>query len=310
MRSINKFYISIAFGGMTLLSSILFPATCAAQQSGSSDVIYIEPLFEYPVAPEEIISLEDKSNWLMNHFWDSFDFKSKTAVDQNALNDAFKVYALPMRWAERDVVLKSVDKLLSSLSKNPTLMVQFTKAAEENLYGPRAMVFVDEVYVRFLKAMAKTKKIPASRKERYARQQRLLENTLVGTIPPAFPFKNTIGNTEYFRPGLLTVIEFGDPECTDCRHAKLKMETNLKFSTLVEKGLINVLFIIPDPDDEWETLVKDYPAHWHTGASDDVSDIYDIRSTPSFYVIGTDGKIIVKTDNVENAMDRAIEQVK
>ncbi|MDE5869058.1 MAG: DUF5106 domain-containing protein, partial [Muribaculaceae bacterium] len=104
----------------------------AAEENG---VIYIEPLFTYPVAPEDIVSLGDKSNWLMQHFWDSFDFKSKKAVDQNALNDAFSVYSHPMIWADKDVVLKSTDNLINNISKNPVLMLQFTKAAEENLYG-------------------------------------------------------------------------------------------------------------------------------------------------------------------------------
>ncbi len=275
----------------------------------ASDVIYIEPLFQYPVAPEEIISLEDKSNWLMEHFWDSFDFKSKQAVDQNALNDAFNVYAHPMIWADKDVVLKSTDKIISAISKNPVLLLQFTKAAEENLYGPRAMAYIDEVYLKYLDAIEKSKKISKERKARYIRQQKILKNSLIGTIPPHFTFETPTGAKETFYPGLLTVIEFGDPDCSDCRRAKLKMDTDLKFSSLVEKGKINVLFIIPDAEDDWQSMLADYPKLWHTGASDEVSDLYDLRSTPFFYVIGTDGKIKDKTDSVEKAMTTAIESV-
>ncbi|MDE7413706.1 MAG: DUF5106 domain-containing protein [Muribaculaceae bacterium] len=287
--------------------SVLSTTPAAAQQT-DENVIYIEPLFQYPTAPEEIISLGDKSDWLLEHFWDSFDFKQKNAVDQNALNDAFNVYSHPMRWASKDVVLKSTDKLVGLLKKNPTLMLQFTKAAEENLYGPRADAYIDEVYVKYLEGIVNTKKISDTRKERYARQLRILKNTLPGTVPPQFKFKNPQGATETFRPGLLTVIEFGDPECMDCRLAKLKMGTDLTFSSLVEKGKINVLFIIPDPDEGWEPLLYDYPKEWHTGASEEVSDIYDLRSTPYFYVIGTDGKIITKTGNVEEAMYKAVEK--
>lgn len=302
------------------IKSIIAPfsfilAACATgmpaySQTGTENVIYIEPLFEYPVAPEEIASLEGKSEWLMEHFWDSFDFKRKEAVDQNALNDAFNVYSHPMRWASRDAVLKSTDRLLASVAKNPVLLLQFTKAAEENLYGPRASAYIDEVYLRYLDAVAGAKKIPEARKARYARQRKILKNSMVGTIPPSFTFDTPTGVQEKFRPGLLTVIEFGDPDCTDCRHAKLRMDTDLKFSSAVEKGLVNVLFIIPDPEDDWQESLADYPKHWHTGASDEVSDIYDLRSTPYFYVIGTDGKIIDKTESVEKAMTTALDAIK
>lgn len=307
-----KIYSLLAPFSILALSSVSAIGTFAqnAPLHEEKGIIYIEPLFQYPVAPEEIISLEDKSNWLMEHFWDSFDFKSKNAVDQNALNDAFNVYSHPMRWADKDVVMQSTDKLLATLSKNPVLLLQFTKAAEENLYGPRAMAYIDEVYLKYLDAIEKCKKIAPERKARYKRQNKILKNSMIGTIPPSFVFDTPTGAKETFRPGLLTVIEFGDPDCSDCRHAKLKMDTDLRFSSLVEKGKINVLFIIPDPEDDWQNQLADYPKLWHSGASDEVSDLLDMRATPFFYVIGTDGKIIDKTDNVEKAMTTAIESVK
>lgn len=291
----------------------LCPLPASAQEEATEEqqtVIVIDPLFEYPVAPEEIVDLTGKSNYLMEHFWDAFDFKTKNAVDQIALNDAFRVYVTPMQWADKDVTVKSVDTMIAALSKNPTLLYQFTKAAEENLYGQRSKIWIDEIYLKFLDAIVKNKKLSDSRKARYARQHKILSNTLQGTVPPPFEFTSPVGNPQTFRPGLLTVIEFGDPECTDCRHAKLKMDTDVTFSGLVEKGLINVLFIIPDPEEGWQTVLADYPSSWHVGASDTVGDIYDIRLTPTFYVIGSNGKIIDKNIPVERAMRLAIENAK
>lgn len=294
------------------LSSVILAAALVGgisplygQATPSENRIVIQPLFEYPVAPESIPGLTDKSNWLLEHFWDSFDFKSNKAVDQNALNHAFMVYTGPMRLGDRDVAIVQTDKLIDKLAKNPTYLVQFTKAAEENLYGPRAEVLIDEIYVKFLQALVKNKKIPEARRARYQRQLTQLSNTLKGAVPPSFNFTTPTGVSETFRPGWLTVIEFGDPSCADCRYAKLKMNTDLKFSELVEKGKVNVLFIIPDPDEEWEKELEGFPPLWHSGASDTVSDIYDIRSTPTLYVIGTDGKILLKTGRVDEAINMA-----
>ncbi len=298
-----KKYLKRSLLCMAFMFTIFIPTRLNAE------VIEIEPLFEYPVAPEEIISLSDKSNWLMQHFWDNMDFKKKDAVNQSALNDAFRVFTLPMQWADKTEVDKAVDSMLSQLSKNPTLLLQFTKAAEESLYGQRAKIWIDEVYIKYLEAFLKNKKISDSRKIRYRRQLEQLKSSMIGQIAPSFNFTTPTGNPGKFQPiGVFTIIEFGDPDCDDCRHAKLKMETDMRFTSLVDRGLVNVLFIIPDPVDGWQTNIGDYPSNWVVGASDTVSDILDIRSTPSFYVIGKDGKIIAKNISVDQAKALAFEQ--
>jgi len=96
-----KRYLKRSLLCLAFMFTILVPTRLNAE------VIEIEPLFEYPVAPEEIISLSDKSNWLMQHFWDNMDFKKKDAVNQSALNDAFRVFTLPMQWADKTEVDKA-----------------------------------------------------------------------------------------------------------------------------------------------------------------------------------------------------------
>lgn len=277
--------------------------------NAKSEVIIVDPLFEYPVAPEELTTLWDKSNWLIQHFWDQMDFKKKEALNQAAVNDAMKVYSFPMQWADKVEVDKSVDKLVAQLQKNPTLMVQFTKAAEEALYGDRANLLIDEVYVKFLNGILKSKKVSKARKARYERQLNQLQNTKIGELAPTFTFTTPTGNPASYEPiGVFTIIEFGDPGCDDCRHAKLKMETNVRFSKLVEKGLVNILFIVPDPEDGWQTKMTGFPSNWVIGASDTVSDKLDIRKTPSFFIIDKDGKLMAKNVNVDSAIGIALNE--
>lgn len=285
-----------------------WPVFTMAQDNTTNAItpITIEPLFEYPTAPEDLTNLTDKSNYLIDHFWDTLDFKSEKALDQNALNDAFRVYSVPMQWASKDNVMKSTDKILAACAKNPTLLLQFTKAAEEVLYGPRAQMWIDEIYVKYLDALVRNKKISESRKLRYERQLNQLTSSAADAVAPSFMFTDTEGKEQTYKPnGVVTVIEFGNPDCDDCRHTKLKMDTDVSFSSVVEKGLINVLFIVPDADDDWKEKIGTLPKGWKGGASEEVSDIYDIRLTPTLYVIGKSGKIIAKNIPVATAMELA-----
>jgi len=292
-----------------ILSAIAAIPTVSFAQGGeqTDNIIVIEPLFEYISAPEELEGLQAKSDYLMVHFWDPMNFKNKAAVDQNALNDAFSVFTTPMRWATKDVALAQVDELIKKLQKNPTLLYQFTRAAEEILYGPRATVYIDEIYLKFLEAIVKNKKIDPTRKTRYADQYKRLSNTRVGERAPEFEFIRAEGTPgRYFPMSTFTIIEFGHPDCDDCNLARLKMETNVALSNLIDNGLVNILFIIPDNGDEWKALTIDYPKKWTVAAAPDVEDIYDIRDTPCFYTIGSDGKILSKNISVVQAIDEAL----
>lgn len=292
-----------------LITALLFAVNTTALIAQDDAPIVIDPVFEYPIAPDEIEGLTEKSNWLMKHFWDNFDFKTKGTVDQNALNHAFSVYIAPMPYSDVKDVEESVANLIKKIQKNPVLLTQFMKAAEESLYGQRAKMWIDPVYIEFLKAYTSSKKIKDIRKIRYKRQLNILENSLQGNKAPEFKFTKRDGSAGVYRPmSTPTLIEFGNPECDDCRMTRLKLESNAKFSSLVDKGLINVLFIIPDAGEGWENDVAGYSDKWVVGASEEVSDIYDIRLSPSLYVIGKDGKIVAKNVSLDKAISLTIEQ--
>ena len=285
---------------------ILFNFNSALSQT----VIEISPLFEYPVAPDGMESLEDRCNFIVKNFWDKFDFKRKDAIDQYALNEAFGVYASTMRYASRKVVDQSVDKLLGKLSGNPGLQLQFSKAAEENLYGPRADFWSDDLYLKFLDSLIKNKKIKDSRKSRFINQANSIRGSEVGNTAPSFEFTDKDGGQKnYFPMSTPTVIIFGDPTDTDWKIARLKMESNLKFRDAVDKGKINVLYILPTEVDNWQQNVANYNSHWTIGKSSTVSDNYDTRLNPSIYVIGSDGKISKKFPSLFEAMETVLESV-
>lgn len=272
-----------------------------------SGIMYVEPLFEYPVAPEEISEFREKCNWLAENFWNPLDVKCKDAVDQAKLNHAFKVYATTLQFADKGRVTAAVDILMKNLQKNPMLLYQMTKAAEETIYGPRAEFWIDELYARILHSALANKKFPKSKRPRYELQLKQLDGSMIGNTPARFDFVRSNGDKAQFFPmSTPTIIIFGDPDCNECRIGKLRMQSNVNFSKAVADGKVNVLFIIPDPEEGWQSKVEDFPRNWTVGASDSVSDIYDIREIPEVYVIGSDGKVVNKHIGVLDAVSSAL----
>lgn len=286
---------------------ITSPVSVSAQNEGAR-VLYIEPLFEYVTAPDSMQNLDERSEYVVTHFWDRMDFTSRKAIDQNALNHAFEVYVSAMPFSDRDVVHKSVRRLLDSMKGNSVLTLQLTKAAEESLYGPRAGMWSDEVYIPFLKAVIADKGIAQQRKERYGMQLDILQKTAPGKRAPKFRYRTAKGNYADFQPDTeYTILEFGDPGCDDCHFARLKMEMASDLANLIEAKRVKVYFIVPDvdPDEERETLesLAEYPSAWTSGVGYGVDNLYDIRMTPSFYLLGNKGEIIVKNTDVSGMLD-------
>lgn len=302
--------IKILALSVALLAS---PALAFSQETNDSTefidsgVMYIDPLFEYPIAPEEISGFREKCNWLVENFWNPLDLKSKDAVDQAKINHAFKVYATTVQYADKDKVTASVDKLMKNLQKNPMLLYQMTKAAEENIYGPRAEFWIDELYARILRAAMSNKKFPKTKRPRYEEQLKKLEASMIGNSPEKFDFIRPNGdNAQFFPMSTPTIIIFGDPDCDSCRMGRLRMQSNVTFSKALADGKVNVLFIIPDPDEGWQSKVTDFPKNWTVGASDTIADIYDIREIPEVYVIGADGKVLNKHLGILDAMSTVL----
>ena len=287
-------------GGFTVLPSMA---------QAASETIYITPLFEYPVAPEELPDLRSKSDYLMDHFWDGMDFSTVSTIDQNALNDAFSVYASAMIYASREKAMSSINNLLKRVKGNPTAVIQLTKAAEESLYGPRASIWSDEAYMPFLKATLAEKKIPDYRKARYSMQLDLLNSTASGKPLPSLRITRRDGVQTHYTPGnRVTLIEFGNPSCDDCRFAKTKLLMAVDLEDMIEEGFLDIAFIVPDavPEDQAELLeeFKAYPESWSVGIAYGGDDVLDLRSTPSFYILDPKGKILVKNLGVNEAVDQ------
>lgn len=300
----------LASRGRLIASGLMLSLAATSFQTPSyaGEPIYIEPLFEYPTPPEELEGLAERSDYLMDHFWDSFDFADPGSVDQNALNAAFGVYATAMRYASRDKALASVANLVKQLKGNPVRLFQFTKSAEDNLYGPRAPMWSDEAYMPFLKAITDDKNLSDTRRQRYAMQYDLLSRNAIGARFPQIKLTTRGGRRIDWKPTApLTVIEFGDPDCEDCAFARTKLEMATDVADMIARKEIEMLFVVPDavPDDQSLLLEKfaSYPEQWLTAICYGGDDIFDLRVTPCFYIIDAKGRILAKNLDAADTVD-------
>ena len=275
-----------------------------AQNEASNQPIVLEALFELPVVPDDMTDITQRSNYFVENFWKPFDFK-QNAVGQVQLNHAFSEYVVGLRFCDKEIAMKSVDKLIAKLKKNATLLYQFTRAAEENLYSEKAEVWIDDVYLKFLEAVVKHKKIKEVRKARFITQYESLKNSTIGSKAPKFEFADRTGvKTMFSAEAKPSIIIFGSPDCIDCMMTKVRLNTNEDIIRLAKDNEIKIYFIIPDGSEyNWKDMVADYPHYWTVGASENVSEVFDIRLSPTIYLLGSDRKIELKNVSIETVIE-------
>lgn len=264
--------------------------------------------FPYPTPPEALTTLSERTNYLVEHFWDRCNLKSAFS-SRAKLAVAFRDYVSFMPYASSDTVHESISRLIDKVKSDKNNLLTLGEIAESALYSDSAEVLSDELYIPFATAVAANKKIPGATRARFEHQARVLGNSQVGVIAPALPFETADGS----KSDLSTIespyilLFFNDPDCDDCRLVKARLAADFSTRQLIDKGILKIVSIYPDsPSDEWKESVSHYPATWIVGASVDADDTFDMRNAPVMYFLDKDRKIIAKNlviDNVINAFN-------
>lgn len=264
--------------------------------------IYADDIFfQYPQAPENLTTLSQRANYVVEHFWDKCNLKSAFS-SRDKMTKAFRDYITYMQFAAKDTTISSINNLIKTVQKTPKNMLTLGEIAEETLYGDSAMFWSDELYLYFANAVINTKKLSKTEKARYKHHSTILTNSMVGSKLPNFTFTTPKGEKVEFdsvnAPAI--ILFFNDIECADCQLAKVRLATNINLNKLIDNGVIKIVTIYPgEPSKEWETEVESYPNNWIIGANEDIYDMFDMRTSPTIYQLDDKHTIIAKNLNVE-----------
>lgn len=291
MKLIRIFLLSVA------LFFVLGNAVGAsAQQSNAT-------YFPYPNVPDSLVTLQQRTDYLMRHFWDNCDFKRAFSARQK-MAQALADYLSFVPYASRDSVTASYARLFKALEKQPDDLLFFAREAENQLIGDSVQYYSEEAYLPFARAVVANKKINKTSKLHFDRQVRILGATQPGQPLPDLDFVDREGNkhklSEITTP--MAFIYFNDPECEECHMARVRLNADIKATQLIDKGRLSIIAITPsEATDQWRDAMKSYPASWIVGAAPDADDVYDIATYPSFYLI-ENGKIIAKNYGIDELL--------
>lgn len=274
------------------VAATIIPATA---QSSS------DPLFPLPEVPDELTTLQDRTGYLLEHYWDRCNFKQ--ALSSKAkFAKSFDTYVDLMKAGSRHAVMRSIYKLLGTLEKQPKELLFIAQQAEAIMYSDTATFRSDEAYIPFARAIADNKKIDRDTKEHYAAHARILAGSAKGMEAPELQYTDTLGasHTLAADTAQYVILFFNDPRDVDSMISRGRIAANPTATELVKRGLIRIASITPSkPDAEWKTLASRYPEGWIVGTAPDAASSYDLRNFPTIYVLDKDLHIVDKDTSTD-----------
>ena len=290
MKPILLFITALAVSCLPIKAQVQY----AEQQPGT--------LFAYPMAPDTCSTLEERCNFIISHFWDSFDI-SKPISDDAAFETTFRDFVDFFRYSHRNVVMAAVRDFVNKAQSNTANLQKVGEVAERALYGTDAEYWSDEVYVAFAKALAASKQLPRNVRDHYAEQLSRINTVQIGSM---LDFEYVDINGLKQRLSNLTaktyILLFLD-DSTDSMIGRLRLSTDVALNSLLDGGeAVLVCLSTNKYSADWATAAAGYADNWVIGCGENLSRDLDLRAFPCCYILDEQRTIVNKALSVESLM--------
>ncbi len=175
--------------------------------------------------------------------------------------------------------------------------------AEKYLYVPYSPLRDDELYAYALEEIVRSPQIDDYRKLRPRYQLNMVRRNRPGTPAADFTLKLPDGTGQRLHEveAPLTLVVFSDPECDDCRRMVRRLRRNGWIRLAELRGHLQIVAVYSNPEeqyDRWEEYASTLPDRWLTardeGAQLHYKGLYDLRATPSLYLLDAQKRVRVK----------------
>ena len=264
--------------------------------------------FERIFPPAIMSDTQERASYMLEHFWDKFDFRDTTYCVTTENNNvpavaeqAFVDFLSLCPYVPYSKVHAVVKKLLDSAQVDVVMYNYFYKKGEHYLYNPNSPMRNDEYFIPFLEHVVSSTKVVEDDKVLPKYQLELAYKNRVGSKALDLAYTLNSGSTGnlYGINAQYVLLMFYNPDCVECHHTAAALKNSTSVSAAVDSGKLKVLAVYPDEKlSVWKEHLKDFPASWINGYDKNLAvrnkEIYDLKAIPTLYLLDKDKKVILK----------------
>lgn len=260
-----------------------------------------------PVVPDSLTDPVRRADYLLAHFWDGVDFSDRRVMSdsimiEQGVSDFISVMEFCSPQGLNDGVTRLLDKASAASQDAYSRMADLARLY---LWDPQSPFRSERFYTPFVEYAIARGGAEGIRAE--AQLEEIRRNA-PGTMAPDFTVVSAAGRNVSLKKetakGRPVVVMFYEPDCDHCENAIAALKRNRAFGEMVESGQLGFLAVyIGDGFDLWKEHAAGLPSEWTTcidrGRMIDDGELYVVNSTPSFYLIGSDGRIMLKDEGLQ-----------
>lgn len=272
-----------------------------------------------PEVPAEADSLIFKYTYYKTHYWDGIDIADPGLLRSQLLHNKIIDYLDNVVIQQADTVIVAIDDLIAASRKNDEAF-RYLLITLTNKYESSKIMGFDKVFVHLVDQYYLTNQATWSDAETVAKLEERaasIRPNFIGNPAPAFTLQDTLGRDYrlYDIEAKYTVLYFYDPDCGHCKKATPDLYN--AYADLQAKD-VEVLAICTTTDGKrWHEFIVDNDLDW-INLADLASKThfkynYDVRSTPTVYILDEDKKILLKkiaTEDIPSIIDQLIAREK
>ncbi|MBO7342780.1 MAG: DUF5106 domain-containing protein, partial [Alistipes sp.] len=254
-RTIISCFLTIVIG--------LFVVGCSSRQgaksASSSDSSTAEKALKFiPALPPAMIPEDQRMAYMVDHYWDKFDFSDTTFianVDMQHMATAYAVYV--GGYLADSMAYEPMSRLMRKASTSRPMFDYFMTLADMVLHDPNSPLRSDEKYIPVLEAAIASpfydeyERMPYQHDLLVAMQNRVgrSANDFTYTLASVHSAKMSSIKAEYL------LIFMSNPGCEMCREVREQIMASPMLNELIERGTLKILVLYPDRDlQAWHEL--------------------------------------------------------
>ena len=287
---------------------------CGGRKSNKNEQKSVQKVHFRRVMPPMQVSEQDQFAYMVDHFWDKFDFSDTLFIERVDSAEMMRIYVEYIASYVGPYNGVPVKKLMQKASTSRKMLDYFVAMSEKLFHDPNSPLRSDELYIPVLEAQLSSpyydeyEKLVPEYDLALASQNRIWQ--------PANDFKYTTasGRTSnlYSVKADYILIYINNPGCPMCRDIQAQIESSALLNELMAQNILKVVALYPDQDIAlWKAhpLPKGWINGYDYGCQVEKNRTYDLRAIPALYLLNKEKKVLVKDSTSIPQIEQTIMQL-
>ena len=254
-----------------------------------------------PVTPPAMLSGEPLRAYMVEHYWDKFDFSDTLFIAKIDPQQMLRAYAVYVSYMADDEASKCMSQLMQRAQTSRSMFDYFMRLGETILHDPNSDFRSDEKYIPVLEAAVVSPLYDEYERMPYQYDLQIARQNRVGHKANDFRYTLASGTSAMMSSikSDYMLIFLSNPGCEMCRAVREDIIASQRLTELVKSGKLSILVLYPDEDIEaWRAHLSDYPATWinayDKGMEITRNRLYDLKAIPSLYLLDSQKQVLLK----------------